>query len=59
MSGCDFRYLSFEQIALPVAVERGVATQAIKAFRKAGREAATIAGPFQWPATASTPYTCS
>jgi len=31
----DHAYLSFEQIALPVAVERGVATQAIKIFGKA------------------------
>lgn len=31
----DHAYLSFEQIALPVAVERGVATQAIKVFGKA------------------------
>ena len=31
----DHAYLSFEQIALPVAVERGVPTQAIKIFGKA------------------------
>jgi len=31
----DHAYLSFEQIALPVAVERGVATQAMKIFGKA------------------------
>lgn len=31
----DHAYLSFEQVALPVAVERGVATQAIKVFGKA------------------------
>jgi len=31
----DHAYLSFEQIALPVAVERGVPTQAIKIFAKA------------------------
>ena len=31
----DHAYLSFEQIALPVAVERGVPTQAIKVFAKA------------------------
>jgi predicted aldo/keto reductase-like oxidoreductase len=31
----DHAYLSFEQIALPVAAERGVATQAIKIFGKA------------------------
>ena len=31
----DHAYLSFEQIALPVAVERGVPTQAIKVFGKA------------------------
>jgi uncharacterized protein len=31
----DHAYLSFEQIALPVAVVRGVATQAIKIFGKA------------------------
>ena len=31
----DHAYLSFEQIALPVAVERGVAAQAIKIFGKA------------------------
>jgi predicted aldo/keto reductase-like oxidoreductase len=31
----DHAYLSFEQIALPVAVDRGVATQAIKIFGKA------------------------
>jgi predicted aldo/keto reductase-like oxidoreductase len=31
----DHAYLSFKQIALPVAAERGVATQAIKIFAKA------------------------
>ena len=31
----DHAYLSFEQIALPVAVERGVPTQAMKVFGKA------------------------
>ena len=31
----DHAYLSFEQMALPVAVERGVPTQAIKIFGKA------------------------
>ena len=31
----DHAYLSFEKTALPVAIERGVATQAIKVFGKA------------------------
>ncbi len=35
LNAADHAYLSFEEIALPVALERGVAVQAIKIFGKA------------------------
>jgi aryl-alcohol dehydrogenase-like predicted oxidoreductase len=35
LHAADHAYLSFEQIALPVALEKGVAVQAIKVFAKA------------------------
>ena len=35
LHAADYAYLSFEKTALPVAIERGVGTQAIKVFGKA------------------------